>query len=97
VPCGAVRNIAEAATDPHTLHREMVVDANGHRGTGSPIKLSRTPVSYRRAPPSFAEHTAEIMAELGVETETYKDVLPTERQTARMPKPSNVNGKEDTA
>ena len=76
VPCGAVRDVAEVACDPHTLHREMVVDAHGHRGTGSPIKLDRTPVSYRRAPPAFAEHTTEIMDELGLAADAFEDVLP---------------------
>ncbi|MCO4838934.1 MAG: CoA transferase [Rhodobacteraceae bacterium] len=76
VPCGAVRNVQEVVEDPHTIHREMVVDVDGHRGTGSPIKLSRTPVSYRRRPPQFAEHTDEIMQELGKDAEDFSEVLP---------------------
>lgn len=76
VPCGAVRNVQEAAEDPHTIHREMVVDVDGHRGTGSPIKLSRTPVSYRRRPPHFSEHTDEIIREIGKDPAAYSDVLP---------------------
>lgn len=86
VPCGAVRNINEVAADPHTLHREMVVEANGHKGTGSPIRLDRTPVSYRRAPPAFAEHTGEVMDELGLDAGDFRDVLPSERQTAAKPR-----------
>jgi formyl-CoA transferase len=31
---------------------------------GNPIRFSRTPVSYRRAPPVFGEHTAEVLAAL---------------------------------
>jgi crotonobetainyl-CoA:carnitine CoA-transferase CaiB-like acyl-CoA transferase len=27
----------------------------------SPIRLSRTPVSYRRRPPNLGEHTAQIL------------------------------------
>lgn len=95
VPCGAVRDIAEVASDPHTLHREMVVDAHGHRGTGSPIKLDRTPVSYRRAPPTFAQHTAEIMDELGLAPEPYKDVLPREIQPITAPGKSGKTTKPE--
>jgi crotonobetainyl-CoA:carnitine CoA-transferase CaiB-like acyl-CoA transferase len=51
VPCAPILDVEQALTAPHTLHRNMVVDANGHRGVGSPIKLSRTPATYRRPPP----------------------------------------------
>ncbi|GAA6201230.1 CoA transferase [Aquicoccus sp. SU-CL01552] len=76
VPCGAVRSIDEVVADPHTRHREMVVDIGDYRGTGSPIKLSRTPVSYRAAPPRFAQHTPEVLAEYGLAPDRYREVLP---------------------
>lgn len=76
VPCGAVRSIDQVIDDPHTRHREMVVDIGGYRGTGSPIKLSRTPASYLRAPPSFAQHSAEVMEERALDPKEYRTVLP---------------------
>ncbi|QWK80501.1 CaiB/BaiF CoA transferase family protein [Ochrobactrum sp. BTU1] len=76
VPCGAVRTIDQVVVDPHTKHREMVVDIEDFRSTGSPIKMSRTPVSYRRKPPRFAQHTDEILREYGVDVDEYRDVLP---------------------
>nr|RDS97111.1 CoA transferase [Cereibacter sphaeroides f. sp. denitrificans] len=76
VPCGAVRSIDAVMADPHTVHRQMVVDIGAYRGTGSPIKLSRTPASYRRAPPQFAEHSAEVLREHDLDTEHYSAVLP---------------------
>jgi formyl-CoA transferase len=76
VPCGAVRSIDQVVADPHTIHREMVVDIGAYRGTGSPIKLSRTPASYRLAPPRFAEHTEAVLEEIAVDGETYRDALP---------------------
>ncbi|SMH36495.1 formyl-CoA transferase [Mesorhizobium australicum] len=76
VPCGAVRTIDQVVADPHTSHREMVVDIGAYRGTGSPIKMARTPASYRLAPPQFAEHTAEILGEIALDGERYRDVLP---------------------
>ena len=63
VPCGAVRTVDQVVADPHTLHREMVVDIGKYRGTGSPIKMSRTPASYRRPPPRFNEHTEAVLTE----------------------------------
>lgn len=76
VPCGAVRSIDQVVADPHTVHREMVVDIGAYRGTGSPIKLSRTPATYRMAPPRFAEHTADVLSEINVDGEAYRAALP---------------------
>ena len=60
VPCAPIVDVAQALAAPHTVHREMVVqigEGEGgempYRGVGSPIKLSRTPASYRLAPPKF--------------------------------------------
>jgi crotonobetainyl-CoA:carnitine CoA-transferase CaiB-like acyl-CoA transferase len=61
VPCGPVLNVADAAWHPHTHHREMVVERGDYKGTGSPIKLSRTPASYRLLPPALGEHNDEVL------------------------------------
>jgi formyl-CoA transferase len=37
----------------------MIVGMANYRGTGSPIKLSRTPATYRLPPPGFGEHNEE--------------------------------------
>ena len=76
VPCGPVRTIDQVVADPHTLHRGMVVDLDDYRGTGSPVKLSRTPATYRQRPPSFAQHTDEILRERGLDPAEYAAVLP---------------------
>lgn len=78
VPCGAVRSIDEVVNDPHTHARGMIVDIDDYRGTGSPVKLSRTPASYRMKPPSFAEHTDELLAQAGLDIDDYAAVLPRE-------------------
>ena len=36
------------------------------RATGSPLRLSRTPVRLERAGPLLGEHTTEVLAELGL-------------------------------
>ncbi|MDT8999796.1 CaiB/BaiF CoA-transferase family protein [Paucibacter sp. APW11] len=75
VPCGAINNLAEVFADPQVQAREMTV-AMDHplseqlRLVASPMKLSATPVQYRRPPPLLGEHTAQVLAEAGLsETE----------------------------
>jgi crotonobetainyl-CoA:carnitine CoA-transferase CaiB-like acyl-CoA transferase len=51
VPCAPVLSVSAALQHPHTAHRGMVVELpGGYRGIASPIKLSRTPATYRFAP-----------------------------------------------
>ena len=71
VPASPVNDIAQVFADPQVRHRGMKISmphplAAG--GTvdlvGSPIKLSGTPVTYRRAPPTLGQHTDEVLAEV---------------------------------
>ncbi|KTT25744.1 CaiB/BaiF CoA transferase family protein [Pseudacidovorax intermedius] len=51
VPAAPVLDVESALRHPHTAHRGMVVEMEGGwRGLGSPIKLDRTPASYRHVP-----------------------------------------------
>jgi formyl-CoA transferase len=43
----------------------MVVELDGYRGLGTPIKLSRTPGGARSRPPHFAEHTDDVLSQHG--------------------------------
>ncbi|MEO8152873.1 MAG: CaiB/BaiF CoA-transferase family protein [Rhizobacter sp.] len=70
VPCGAINNLGEVFADPHVQSRGMTV-AMPHPLTdalqivASPMKLSATPVQYRRPPPLLGEHTDAVLAEMG--------------------------------
>lgn len=51
VPAAPVLSVDAALQHPHTRHRGMVVEmAGGYRGLGAPVKLGRTPATYRHAP-----------------------------------------------
>ena len=50
VSAAPVLNVEQALAHPHTLHREMVVNMDGYQGLGAPVKLGRTPATYRFAP-----------------------------------------------
>lgn len=60
VPCSGVLDIPQALRHPHTAHRRMVVSQDGYTGIASPVKLSRTPASYRRPPPALGQHQLEF-------------------------------------
>lgn len=60
VPAAPVLPVDAALRHPHTVHRGMVVELEGgYRGIASPIKLSRTPASYRHAPLTPGERFLE--------------------------------------
>lgn len=60
VPCASVLSIPQALQHVHTAHRKMVVKREGYAGVASPIKLSRTPASYRRLPQNLGQHQLEF-------------------------------------
>jgi len=43
----------------------MVAERGAYRGTGNPVKLSRTPAGLRSTPPAFGSSTREVLAEAG--------------------------------
>jgi crotonobetainyl-CoA:carnitine CoA-transferase CaiB-like acyl-CoA transferase len=51
VPCAPIQDVKAALSGEHTSHREMIVNIGDYKGVASPIKLSRTPASYRLQPP----------------------------------------------
>jgi len=74
VPCGAVKSVPEALSDPQVSARKMI-EAVEHavlgpmRVLGTPIKLSDTAASVRTAPPTLGQHTDAVLAELGLSTD----------------------------
>lgn len=71
VPVGPVHTVAQALASDQALARGMVVEvpcgaaASGRvRLLGNPLKLSRTPVRYRSAPPVFGADTEAVLGAL---------------------------------
>lgn len=65
VPAGPVLDVAESLAHPHTAHRGMTVEIGAYRGLGAAVRPRHSAPTYRRPPPAFAEHTAEVLAEHG--------------------------------
>ena len=73
VPCGPINNLAEVFADPQVRARGMTTEiahplSKSVRLVASPMRLSATPVQYRRAPPLLGQHTSEVLRELGLAT-----------------------------
>lgn len=64
-----MNTVEEALSDPHVVHRGLVVEVD-HPKMGkvkllkSPFRFSDTPVKPRTRPPLYGEHTLEILKDL---------------------------------
>ena len=65
VPAGAVNTVPQAFAQAHATHRDMLVESEGHRAAGIPVKLAQTPGAVGRRPPRFGEHSREVLADAG--------------------------------
>ena len=69
VPAGPINTVAEVFAEPQVQARGMQVPVPHPYNpdlqlVGNPIKLSRTPVEYRRPPPTLGEHTEQVLGRL---------------------------------
>ena len=72
VPAGPINDFGQALAHPQVQHlgtriglpHPAGVDAPG---IASPMRFSKSPVSYRRPPPTLGQHTREVLAELGLD------------------------------
>ena len=75
VPAGPINTVAEALSSNQAEARGTVVSMPA-KGTetgevkllANPLKLSRTPVQYRRPPPRFGQDTNEVLKEFGLQS-----------------------------
>jgi crotonobetainyl-CoA:carnitine CoA-transferase CaiB-like acyl-CoA transferase len=70
IPCGPINDITAAFASAEAAALEMVVEQEHPawgliRQVGVPFKLSATPATIRRPPPTLGEQTDEILVELG--------------------------------
>ncbi len=71
IGCGPINTLAQVFADPHVTAREMVrniphplAGPEGARIISSPLRMTETPVIYRRHPPLLGEHTEAVLREL---------------------------------
>ena len=79
IPGGSINTLDEVFNSEQVKHREMRISmehdlaASGNvELIGNPVKFSKTPISYRQAPPTCGQHSEEILAEFFDDTEKQK-------------------------
>ncbi|MDG1707199.1 MAG: CaiB/BaiF CoA-transferase family protein, partial [Emcibacteraceae bacterium] len=60
VPCGPVNTVADILSDPHVKERGVVTNIKDENGNdvpiiANPIKYSKTPMEYKKAPPKLSD------------------------------------------
>ncbi len=81
LPAGPLNRIDEILNDPHVEARGLVKSLERDDGTpvkflGFPAVLSRTPATYRLAPPRMGQDTrSAIAAELGLDEQTIERLI----------------------
>lgn len=88
IPAGPILDMPGILTHPHTKHREMVVERNGYRGTGVPVRFGRTPGEARTPPPVFGSDGQAVLLDAGYSEAEISDlqesgVVLSERQKIR--------------
>ena len=68
VPSAPINDMAAVFNDPQVRARDMVItlthpQCNELKLVANPIKFSRTPIRYHRAPPMLGQHTSDVLAE----------------------------------
>ncbi|MGO1119272.1 CaiB/BaiF CoA transferase family protein [Rhodovibrionaceae bacterium A322] len=71
VPAGPVNSLPEVFASEQVAAREMKISMLHHQAgsgrvdlIGNPLKLSKTPVTYRYSPPTMGQHSDEILTDL---------------------------------
>ncbi|HEU0311563.1 MAG TPA: CaiB/BaiF CoA-transferase family protein [Sphingomicrobium sp.] len=72
IPAGPINTISQALADPQAVHRGARIDVDGGAlgevpMIGSPIRLDGERSDAELPPPALGEHTAEILAQIGID------------------------------
>ena len=67
IPAGPINRISQALADVQAQHRAMVRTIAGMPLVGSPVRLDGARADSELPPPALGEHTAELLADLGID------------------------------
>ncbi|MNI78344.1 Succinyl-CoA:(R)-benzylsuccinate CoA-transferase subunit BbsF [compost metagenome] len=79
VPAGSINTVPEVFDDPQVAHRAMLRRLP-HPAAGTvpqvmnPLRFATADLRADRAPPLLGQHTADVLAELGLSTQQIQDL-----------------------
>ena len=71
IPAGPINQISEALADVQAQHRQMIRTIAGIPVVGSPVRIDGMRADADLPPPALGEHTADVLATLGV---TFEEI-----------------------
>jgi crotonobetainyl-CoA:carnitine CoA-transferase CaiB-like acyl-CoA transferase len=79
IPCGRIRNVAEALDDPQVSARGLLLEMEHPligrgRWVGAPARLDGAERGSLRPPPLLGQHTDEVLRELGFDDRAIVDL-----------------------
>ncbi|SFO01513.1 formyl-CoA transferase [Variovorax sp. PDC80] len=79
IPAGPILSYPEAFESEHGRHRRMRIEIDHPvegkvPNIGFAVKMGGTPQQVRRAPPLLGQHTAEVLAELGIDASAQREL-----------------------
>ncbi len=69
IPAGPINSLTQALSDVQAQHRRMVRTIAGVPQVGSPVRLDGERADSDLPPPGLGEHTADVLAALGLDSE----------------------------
>jgi crotonobetainyl-CoA:carnitine CoA-transferase CaiB-like acyl-CoA transferase len=72
IPAGPINSISQALADVQAQHRQMVRTIAGVPVIGSPVRIDGERADSNLPPPALGAHTAEVLAQLGVDLAELK-------------------------
>jgi formyl-CoA transferase len=69
IPAGPINRVSQALSDVQAQHRQMVRTIAGMPLVGSPVRLDGARADSELPPPGLGEHTDEVLAAVGLESD----------------------------
>ncbi len=67
IPVAPVQDLVEVGAHPQTRASGILQQALGHEVVGAPVQIDHGRLEHHRPPPRLGEHSAEVLAELGLD------------------------------
>lgn len=74
IPAGPINRVTQALGDVQAQHRQMVRGIAGIPLVGSPVRLDGERADSELPPPSLGQHTAEVLAGIGLDERDLDDL-----------------------